>query len=74
MQEHGPQETVGGNSCGVFTFLVIHGYSPMDRIEQGTAQFGVIGYLLQVIRIRSSLCSKTLQSVQYVNGYHSCQT
>ena len=24
MQEHRPQETVRNNSCGIYTFLVIH--------------------------------------------------
>ena len=24
MQEHGPQVAMGGNSCGIDTFLIIH--------------------------------------------------
>jgi hypothetical protein len=51
MQEHGPQEAVRGNSCGIYTFLVIHGYSPMGRIEQKTLNLllFVIGIAKQMI-------------------------
>jgi hypothetical protein len=33
MQEHGPQEAGLDNSCGIYTFLVIHGYSPWSNKE-----------------------------------------
>jgi hypothetical protein len=29
-QEHGPQEAVGSNSCGIYAFLAKHGFSPSD--------------------------------------------
>jgi len=46
MQEHGPQEMVRGQSCGINTFLAVHGYSPLTQIEQKTLNLVSLCYWL----------------------------
>jgi len=53
MQEHGPQEAVRGNSCGIYTFLVIHGYSPVILIEPKTLNLVLFVICYSLLELRN---------------------